>query len=150
MKSLNVTSSIEHKHAGLPRLICIPMAKVDPWKLHGTTTVEVTMNGVDIGRRSLKRWDDRDCWWMDLSNDVCRRANVETGDRVKLSLKIASEELPAELARLISENSQARTRWERLTSGQKRMLREEVLAARQPGTRERRAALALGVGLKSP
>jgi uncharacterized protein YdeI (YjbR/CyaY-like superfamily) len=58
---------------------------------------------------------------------------------VKLSLRIAAEELPAELAHLIKNNPSARARWERLTHGQKRMLREEVLAAKQPATRERRA-----------
>jgi hypothetical protein len=145
MNTLNVTSTIEHKHEGLPRFVCIPMSKVDPWKLQGTTTVEVTMNGVNIGRRSLKRWDDRGCWWMDLADAVCRKAKVETGDRAKLSLKIASEELPAELAQLIKNNSQARARWERLTPGQKRMLREEILAAKQPETRARRAARAVGI-----
>jgi len=46
---------------------------------------------------------------------------------------------------LIKNNSQARTRWERLTPGQKRMLREEILAAKQAATRERRAARALGI-----
>ena len=145
MKTLNVTTTIEHKHKGLPRFVCVPMSKVDPWKLQGTTTVEVTMNGVNVGRRSLKRWDDRGCWWMDLADAACRKANVETGDRAKLSLKIASEELPKELAQLIRKNSQARARWELLTPGQKRMLREEILAAKQPETRARRAARALGI-----
>ena len=145
MKTLNVTSTIEHKHKDLPRFVCIPMSKVDPWKLQGTTTVEVTMNGADIGRRSLKRWDNRDCWFMDLADAICRKAKVETGDPVKLSLTIASEELPEELAQLIRQNSQARARWERLTPGQKRMLREEILTAKQPATRERRAARALGI-----
>jgi hypothetical protein len=145
MKNLNVTSTIEHSHAGLPRFVCVPRSKVDPWKLPGTTTVEVNMNGVDIGRRSLKRWDDRNCWFMDLADAVCRKANVDTGERVNLSLKIASEELPAELSQLIRNNLQARARWEHLTPGQKRMLREEILAAKQPATRERRAARALGI-----
>ena len=145
MKVLKATSVIEHKHEGLPRFVCIPIAQVDPWKLQGTTTVEVTINGVNIGRRSLKRWDGRDCWWMDLSNESCRQANIETGDRVRLSLKIASDELPAELARLLKMNSRARARWQSLTPGQQRMLREEVLAAKQSSTRERRAARALGV-----
>ena len=145
MESLNATATIEHKHRGLPRFICIPMSKVDPWKLQGTTTVEVTLNGVDIGRRSLKSWDDRHCWWMDLSNDACRKAKVETGDRVKLILKIASEELPTELAQLIEQNSQPHARWEGPTPGQRRMLREEILAAKQSGTRKRRAARVLGV-----
>jgi hypothetical protein len=144
-RTLNVISTIEHKHVGLPPFVCIPISKVDPWKLKGTTTVEVTMNGVDIGRRSLKRWEDRNCWFMDLSNEACRKANVETGDRVNLSLKIASDELPAELAELIKKNSQARANWERLTPGQQRMLREEILAAKQPATRARRAARALGI-----
>ena len=103
------------------------------------------MNGVNIGRRSLKRWDDRDCWWMDLSNEVCRQARVETGDAVELNLKIASEELAEELAQLIKINSEARARWKSLTSGQQRMLREDILAAKQTGTRARRAARALGV-----
>jgi hypothetical protein len=145
MKTLNVTSTIEHKQEGLPRFVCVPKSKVDPWKLQDTTTVEVMINGVNIGRRSLKRWDDRGCWWMDLSDVVCRTADVETGDRVKLSLKIASEELPEELAQLIKKNPQARARWERLTPGQKRMLREEILSAKQTATRERRAARALGI-----
>jgi hypothetical protein len=69
------------------------------------------MNGVDVGRRSLKRWDDRGCWLIDLADAVCRKANVEMGDRVKLSLRIAAEELPAELAHLIKNNPSARARW---------------------------------------
>lgn len=73
------------------------------------------------------------------------KANVGTGDRVKLILKIASEELPEELAALIKKNSQARAGWEQLRPAQKRMLREEILAAKQPATRVRRAARALGV-----
>ena len=121
------------------------MDKVDPWRLQGTTTVEVTINGVDIGRRSLKRWDERNSWWMDLSEAACRQADIETGDRVKLTLTIASEELPAELEELISRNREAHIRWERLTPGQQRMLREEVLAAKQSNTRARRAKRSLGL-----
>ena len=143
MKTLNVTSTIEHKHEGLPRFICIPIKNVEPWKLTGTTTVDLAINGVHVGRRSLKRWDERNCWWMDLSNEVCRKANVETGDFVKLSLTIASEELPAELSELIERNADARRRWEKLTPGQQRMLREEIIAAKQSSTRARRAARAL-------
>jgi len=140
-----LTSTIEHKHKGLPRFVCLPMSQVDRWKLQGTTTVEVTVNGVDIGRRSLKRWDDRACWWMDLGEAVCRKATVETGDRVPLNLRIASEELPAELAHLIKNNPPARAIWERLTPAQRRMRREEVLGAKQSTTRARRAARGLGL-----
>lgn len=144
MKTLDVTSTIEHKHEGLPRFICIPMKEVDSLRLAGTTTVDLSINGVDVGRRSLKRWDDFNCWWMDLSNEVCQKANVKTGDYVKLSLTVASEALPAELSELIAQNAKARRRWENLTPGRQRMLREEILAAKQSSTRARRAARALG------
>ena len=143
MKTLSVTSTIEHKHEGLPRFVCIPMEAVDSLRLTGTTTVELSINGVKVGRRSLKRWDDRACWWMDLSNEVCRKAGIDTGDQVNLNLQIASEELPAELAALIKTDTQARRHWEKLTPGQQRMLREEILAAKQSSTRARRAARAL-------
>ncbi len=108
MKPISVTSIIEHKHEGLPRFVCIPMKAVEPWKISGTTTIELSINGVRLGRRSLKRWDDRNCCWMDLSNDVCRKAKIETGDRVELNLTIASEELPAELLTLIRQHEKAR------------------------------------------
>src|SRR5258708_1138656 len=104
MKTLTVTTTIERKHEGLPRFLCIPMSKADPWKLPGTMTVEVTLNGVKIGRRSLKRWEDNNCWFMDLSDPICRQAKVETGDCVKMTMRLASEELPEELSRSIKED----------------------------------------------
>ena len=145
MKSLKVVSTIEHKHEGLPRFVCIPREAVDPWKLSGTTTIALSINGVDVGRRSLKRWDERNCWWLDLSHEVCRRAGIEKGDTVELTLTIAPQELPRELADLIGQSAAARRRWDALTPGQKRMLREEVLAAKLSSTRARRAARGLGV-----
>jgi hypothetical protein len=144
-ESLEVTTVVEHKHEGLPRFVCIPLDKVAPWKLDATTTVEGMINGVDVGRRSLKRWDDRGCWFMDLPEPLCRKAQIDTGARVELNLRVASQELPPELARLIANDPAARRAWEQLTPGQQRMLREEIFAASQPATRERRARRALGL-----
>jgi len=138
-KPLVITAQVERKYEQFPRFVCIPLAKVAPWKLDSTTTVEGTINGVDIGRRSLKRWDDRKCWWIDLPEPLCQKARIETGDKVKLSLRIASETLPKELLELIEKDSVAMARWQKLTPGQKRMLREEIMAARQSSTRARRA-----------
>jgi len=143
---LNVTTIVERKHEGLPQFVCIPLDRVAPWGLKATTTVEGDINGVPLGRRSLKRWDERGCWWIDLPGPLCSKARIQTGDRIKLSLRIASEELPLELKQLITENPTARTNWERLTGGQQRMLREEIHAASQPATRERRARRALRCG----
>ncbi|HEY0430400.1 MAG TPA: hypothetical protein VGC61_01245 [Pyrinomonadaceae bacterium] len=55
-KTIAVTTVVEHKHERLPRFVCIPIDAVSPWKLEATTTVERTINGVEIGRRSLKCW----------------------------------------------------------------------------------------------
>jgi hypothetical protein len=142
-KPLTVSGIVERKYEQFPRFVCIPLDKIDPWKLESTTTVEGTINGADIGRRSLKRWDDRKCWWMDLPEALCKKAGIETGDRVELKLRIASEDLPRELAELIAKDRKAKVRWQKLTIGQQRMLREEVMSAKQSSTRSRRAARVL-------
>jgi hypothetical protein len=144
-RTLEVNTVVEHKHEGLPRFVCIDVDTIAPWKLDITTTmVEGTLNGVDIGRCSPKGWDDRVCWWMDLPEQLCRKAKFDTGDQVTLSLRIASEGLPEELAKLITTNSAAKKSWQQLTTAPQRMLREEILAAKQPATRQRCARKALG------
>jgi hypothetical protein len=142
-KSLTATSTIERKYAQLPRFVCIPFAEVSPWKLESTTTVEGTINGTDIGRRGLKRWDERKCWFIELPESLCKKARIETGDRVELNLQIASDDLPQELSDLIAKDPKAKARWQKLTSGQQRMLREEVMSAKQSSTRAKRAARVL-------
>src|SRR5262245_56934569 len=142
-KPLTVSGTVERKYEQFPRFVCIPLDKVATWKLEATTTVEGTINGADIGRRSLKRWDDRKCWWIDLPEPLCKKAKIETGDRVELKLQIASEDLPRELAELIAKDPKAKARWQKLTAGQQRMLREDVMSARQSSTRARRAARVL-------
>lgn len=148
-KEIEVTSTVSRHHPQLSRLVTISLDKVAPWKLEHTSVVEGTINGVDLGRRSLKRWDDRQCWWIDLPEPLCKKAHLETGDQVKLRIRLASEELPDELKELLSKNSVARLRWEQLTTAQQRMLREEILAAKSSTTRARRAAkvLCLSSGL---
>lgn len=87
----------------------------------------------------LKRWDDRDCWWIDLPEPLCKKAGLETGNKVTLVIRLASEDLPNELTELLKRNSTAKTSWEKLTKAQQRMLREEIFAAKSSATRIRRA-----------
>jgi hypothetical protein len=141
---VNLSSQIERKDRRLPRFLVVPARLLSGWKLDGTTVVEATVNGVAIGRRSLKRWDD-DRWFVELAQPMCKRAGVDTGDRVNLSLRLASDELPEELGTLLAGNRRAQAAWARLTPAQKRMLREEVLAAKSADTRRRRAERRLGV-----
>lgn len=139
---LRLTAIVERKHSRMPRFLVVPSAKVASWRIEETTVVEGMLNGIEIGRRTLKRWDDQR-WFIDLPEPLCQRAQIDTGDSVTLVLRIASTGLPEELARLLADDPAAKAAWEHLTSSQKRMLREHVAAAKQPATRERRAAHAL-------
>jgi hypothetical protein len=130
----------------MPRFIVIPKDAVADWRLRETTTVDGTLNGVSVGHRSLKRLDDSN-WFIDLPEPLCRRARIDTGDTVDLSLHVASTALPPELSSLLSRNAEARRTWTALTVSQQRMLREHVASARQSTTRLRRATCALTVSM---
>jgi hypothetical protein len=129
---------VERHHPELSRLVTIPLATVAKWGLTTTTTIEGSINGAPFGRRSIKRWDERQCWWIDLPDPLCRKAGVEVGDKVQLELRLADETLPDELAALLQQKPAFKKTWDKLTSSQ-RMLREDVAAARHSDTRRRRA-----------
>ena len=138
-KDLTVTSKVIRHNPQFSRLVTIPLEKLAPWKLDGTTTVEGTINGTDLGRRSLKRWDERNCWWIDLPEPLCQKAKLETGDEVTLTIRLAGDDLPEELQALLTTNPLAKANWERLTKSQQRMLREDVFTPKSSATRRRRA-----------
>jgi len=138
-KQISVVTKVIKHNPEFCRLVTIPLEAVEPWKLSGTTTVEGTINGTDLGRRSLKRWDERNCWWIDLPNPLCKKAKLETGDEVTLTIRLAAEDLPEELEDLLRTDRVAQANWEKLTQAQQRMLREDIFAAKTPATRRRRA-----------
>ena len=129
---------VERKHEELARYVVVPSPVAERWGLEGTTTVEGRIGGTDLGRRSLKRWDE-ERWFIDLPDALCRAAGVETGDATRLVLRVASERLPSELSRLLETHPKARRAWDGLTPSRRRMLREHVLAGKRRATRERRA-----------
>ena len=139
LKTIQVVSTVIRHNPQFARLVTIPIAKIAVWKLDQTTVIEGTLNGFELGRRSLKRWDDRNCWWIDLPDALCKKAGVDTGDEVKLAIRLASEDLPAELEALLKTNKTANANWLKLTKAQQRMLREEIFAAKSSETRTRRA-----------
>ena len=143
MREISVSSKVIRHHPQLSRLVTIPLDKIAPWKLTETTTVEGTINGIELCRRSLKRWDERKCWWIDLPEPLCKKAQVDTGDSVELTIRLAAEDLPLELQQLLNENSLAKERWTKLTGPQQRMLREEIFAAKTSATRLKRATKVL-------
>ena len=138
-KQITLTSTVSRHHPQFSRLVTIPLDVIAPWKLSDTTVIEGTINDTELGRRSMKRWDDRNCWWIDLPEPLCKRAKLETGDEVTLKLRLASEDLPDELTELLTKSSKAKANWEMLTKAQQRMLREEIFAGKSSETRSRRA-----------
>lgn len=139
---VEISVVVERKQAGLPRYVVVPHAAVAHWQLGGTTAVEVCVNDVPAERRTIKRWD-ADRWFVSITEVDCRRLGIDTGDQIRLSLRPAPAELPAELAELLRAERRAQAVWARLTPSQQRMLREEIAAAKQPETRTRRARKAL-------
>jgi hypothetical protein len=138
-KQISVVTKVTRHNPQFSRLVTIPLDTIEPWKLKGTTTVEGTINGTELGRRSLKRWAERNCWWIDLPEPLCKKAKLDTGDEVTLTLRLASEDLPEELQELLDTDANARSNWEKLTPPQQRMLREDVFAAKTSAARRRRA-----------
>jgi hypothetical protein len=87
----------------------------------------------------LLRWD-AERWFIELPRPVEAAAGKAHGARATLTLRVASAELPAELAALLRAAPEARGRWEALSLSRQRMAREEVLAAKASAARPRRAS----------
>src|SRR5262249_28765462 len=120
------------------------------WRLAAaTTTVEASIDGVAIGRRSLRRIDPGS-YFVELRGGMLSKLGREPGARVALRITPASTELPRELADLIAREPAAAERSSARTESQKRMLREDVLSARSSETRARRARSALLPAKKAP
>ncbi|MEA2560227.1 MAG: Bacteriocin-protection, YdeI or OmpD-Associated [Acidobacteriota bacterium] len=133
---------VERKQPDLPRFVVVPAEAIAGWQLSGTTVIEIAINGVEATRRTIKRWDDRR-WFLSITAEDCRLLGIDTGDRINLTLQVASADLPDELANLLRLNPLAAEAWGRLTASQQRDLREHVAAAKQSTTRARRAEAAL-------
>ncbi len=140
--SVGLLAKVQRKQPNLPRFVIVPSQLLTDWGIKETTIVEGSLNGIDFGRRSLKRWDEQR-WFIELPDTVCKKARVDTGHSVTLVMWLALNEMPAELTKLIADDPQAKSNWEKMTASQQRMLKEQVAAAIQPATRERRARLAL-------
>lgn len=130
---------IERKQDNLPRYVIVPSAKIKSWRLSGTRVVQCVINGDDIGRRTLKRWDATR-WFIELTEAMCRRLNVDTGAHIHIQLTLLEDDLPDELKRQFATHPEARAAWLQLSSSQQRQLAERVFNAKTQATREARAA----------
>ncbi len=140
--SITVNATIARKQDDLPRFVVIPSLALAPWSLTGTTLVEVTLDDVAVARRTVKRWD-ADRWFFNITQKDCARTGCKVGDSVSITMRRASDALPAELEALLLKDAAAARAWQQFTPSRQRMLREHVAAARHAATRERRARRAL-------
>lgn len=149
LECIEIRAKVERKSPKLPRFVVVPAKFILAWDLVGTTSVEAWLNGIHLGRRTLKRWDD-DRWFVELTQPQCAAGNVDAGADVLLRLRLASEESPAELVRLLETSATARTNWQAMTDAQRRALGDHVATAKVATTRWRRAAAALVVSADPP
>lgn len=136
---LRIKTVVERHAAKLPCFVTVPLSTVARWGLSDTTTIEGSINGAPLGRRSIKHWVKRKCWWIDVPAAVCRKARIDVGDRVDMELRVADTSLPDELVAVSRQQPKAERAWQRLTRSQQRMLREDITVARRRQTRQKRA-----------
>lgn len=84
-------AKLQRKDPKLPRFIVVPSMLVADWGVDQNVTIVGELNGVNLGRRSLKRWD-ADRWFIQVPEPVCQKANVDTGDMVTVTMQIAEDE----------------------------------------------------------
>src|SRR5579862_1038898 len=85
----------------------------------GTFTVDVSLNGIAIGLRNLIPWKERG-WHFGLSQPMCRKVGVETGDRVQVEMRRLGDTLPPELEELLRSDARAQKAWHALSTGGRR------------------------------
>jgi len=131
---------IERIAPEVPRFVVYPGKA---WNETGTFIVDVSLNGIPIGLRSLIPWKERG-WHFGLSQPLCDKVGVETGDRVRVEMRRPGDTRPAELRALLKSNPRAQNVWNALSSGEQRDFVLFVAGAKKSETRTRRAKRLLG------
>jgi hypothetical protein len=142
-QALRHRGELKRKALKLACYIEIPQTLVTPWQIDATTVVDATANGTPIGRRTLKPWGDGERWFIELNGAQCKQLGVSVGDSIDLSLARTDQTPPRELLDIIETSPAAKSRWQKLTPAQRRMLSEHVRGAARESTRIKRARQAL-------
>jgi hypothetical protein len=144
METTRVTfvADLERKHLKLPVYLVVPSAEAQALKLRSTEIVEGTVNGNLMGRRSIKRWDaaDGSPWFVEFTSTFCKKAGITVGDKLNVTLWLASTALPIELEHALQSSPIIQARWNALTEYARRTSTEHVHAGKSPTTRSRRVA----------
>jgi hypothetical protein len=134
-KQIVFNAVIERIAPALPRFV-VYAGKA--WDETGTFTVDVSLNGISIGLRNLIPWKERG-WHFGLSQPMCHKVGLETGDPVRVEMRRLGDNRPNELKELLNSDPNALRVWNALSVGQRRDFVVFVAAAKKPETRIRRA-----------
>ena len=144
MKSKNKTISfdavVERIAPQVPRFVVYPGKA---WNETATFIVDVALNGVGVGLRTLIPWKERG-WHFGLSQPMCDEVGVDTGDAVHVEMRRPGNAKPRELRDLLKKAVKARKAWERLAEGDRRDFVLFVAEAKRAETRTKRARRLLG------
>ena len=113
------------------------------WDETATFIVDVSLNRTPIGLRNLIPWKERG-WHFGLSEPMCKKVGVETGDRVQVEMSRLGDALPHELQELLQREPKAKRAWNALPAGDRRDFILFVADAKKPETRATRARKLLG------
>ena len=123
----------------LPVYLLVPAAVVATFDQQQTFTVEATVNGEPLGRRSISR-DGKD-WFMVLTKQHMARLGAAVVDTLGFELEPTAQ-VPPELQRQI-DAAGLQAPWSALTNADRRSFAESVFEAKRPATCDARIARTL-------
>ncbi|MEM7123577.1 MAG: YdeI/OmpD-associated family protein [Pseudomonadota bacterium] len=129
-------AKLERHQPDLPIYLMVPADVVSSLGAAATFVVEVSVNAIAIGRRSIKPWGDGQRWFMELTKPQCGRLRVDEGDEVDVTVSDAPQTPPA-LEAALAENKLA-DRWARMNASDRRMISEHIFDAKKDATRAAR------------
>ena len=139
-EQISFDANVERIAPEVPRFVVYPGKA---WNETGTFIVDVSLNGVPLGLRSLIPWKERG-WHFGLPGPMCRKVGVDTGSQVHVEMRRPDDSRPDELKELLNSNPSAKKSWDGLSTGERRDFVLFVASAKRAETRTRRARRLLG------
>jgi hypothetical protein len=136
-RTITIKALVERELDSNPRFVVVPGDQAHRLGAAEEAMIDCWVSG-EHERRTLQRLDPH-AFRVELTEDLCRRAEVDVGDQVEVVLGLADPDTPAELEALLHEQPRMRQRWEDLSDARRRDLAEHVRRAPHGEPRERRA-----------
>lgn len=112
-----------------------------PFRAHPRLRVEGEIADLPIEGAWMPTGDGRR--YLIVAPRLLQEAGVAIGDLVEVRLRVADQDavdMPPELAAALAAHADARTAWDGLCAGKRRVFAHRVSAAKSPATRARRVA----------